>query len=855
MQETKETRDKLANAINTLRSTGREGEVQGLVSAYKSKYRPTRGQETVQDVSQTFSALGNLPSISSVYEKQKVGFEKDLDPYTAPAYAAMTTPFVYGGNVASEIGKGVVKAVLPQTPQSIPGSTATSFSEQEAKQAMQNFGQTSAGKFVGQVADSPSGAFALSALDFTGAGLASKPAVSATKAVGRGVSDVAQGTADVMTSLGSKVTNAIPEGTKVSASILNRELKLPKVTGANKFKELTGETAGDYLTKKGIYGTQDEIMTKLADDWKNSYTAKKETLAQLPNQYTFQPVRTMLDDLVKWDSEISTPGAPSKFSSKIQELYNKQKTRGLTLSDIDDVQYLHQNTTKLGYNKLINPKQVERATELDKAVRNFIDDKATEQGFTNFRELNKNTQASRFLGNQIEKKLVGEESNNFFGLTDNIFLGASMFEPTALAGLATKKLLSSDRVMGGAAKMFGGKGAPELKAKTNLVDPNWTPEQLQNYFIGSGRQLNPAGKPKTDFFVAPEGSVAGQFDPIGQTKLVQPQGLQKIESIVSYSDTIPQNRTLVDDVVENSKRQTDEAYKLLFPENTAKVNENLKDELFGVSSISRLDDTGKYAWETAQATDDTIKYNQIFKEEIINSKPELKAFFDNSKGDDFVSALSKEGIVPEITQNVKTETLKYSPDLIKVLEDKIAELKATLELPKKEVDIANVAVKTVENNPKIKSEIIKVLDDEKISLEDAVAMLNRIKSEEKLSAFYTDLKQEIMTSLNRKQKANFDNLMNIERAKEFVTLVNNNPIKIPKGSKIGNVIEESGGTLNKTKDIENFETDLSKLTPKQQDRLFLLKNEEELVTEYNKYLETGKKPKGVIGTLFTKMKK
>lgn len=39
MQETQETRDKLANAIKTLRSTGREGEVNSLVGAYKSKYR------------------------------------------------------------------------------------------------------------------------------------------------------------------------------------------------------------------------------------------------------------------------------------------------------------------------------------------------------------------------------------------------------------------------------------------------------------------------------------------------------------------------------------------------------------------------------------------------------------------------------------------------------------------------------------------------------------------------------------------------------------------------------------------------------------------------------------------------
>lgn len=44
--ETPETRAKLANAINTLRSQGREGEVMGLVDAYKAKYRPQPVEQT-----------------------------------------------------------------------------------------------------------------------------------------------------------------------------------------------------------------------------------------------------------------------------------------------------------------------------------------------------------------------------------------------------------------------------------------------------------------------------------------------------------------------------------------------------------------------------------------------------------------------------------------------------------------------------------------------------------------------------------------------------------------------------------------------------------------------------------------
>lgn len=47
MQETPETRAKLANAITTLRSQGREGEVSSLVSQYKAKYRPEQPKENL----------------------------------------------------------------------------------------------------------------------------------------------------------------------------------------------------------------------------------------------------------------------------------------------------------------------------------------------------------------------------------------------------------------------------------------------------------------------------------------------------------------------------------------------------------------------------------------------------------------------------------------------------------------------------------------------------------------------------------------------------------------------------------------------------------------------------------------
>lgn len=67
MQETPETRAKLANAITTLRSQGREGEVSSLVSQYKAKYRPetiersaTAPEAALQGAAKTYKTLENV---------------------------------------------------------------------------------------------------------------------------------------------------------------------------------------------------------------------------------------------------------------------------------------------------------------------------------------------------------------------------------------------------------------------------------------------------------------------------------------------------------------------------------------------------------------------------------------------------------------------------------------------------------------------------------------------------------------------------------------------------------------------------------------------------------------------------
>jgi hypothetical protein len=733
--------------------------------------------------------------------------------------------------VANAIGQGIMsgaKAVEPYTPNFISkpveaGAKATGqFFTDLTTQQENPFGYT------GNLWQS-----LLDASNVVGAGALAKRVASVAKATAKGAGN--------LTTKGLGVIGAsLPEGKQVAANILNRELKLPKITGANKFKELANETAGDYLVKKGIYGDPENIMTQLADDWKSSYQAKKETLATLPDQYTFQPVRTMLDDLVKYDSEISTPGAPSKFSAKINELNEKAKTRGLNLSEMDDVQYLHQNTTKLGYNKLINPKQVERATELDKAVRNFIDDKATSQGFSNFRELNKNTQLSRFLGDQIEKKLIGEESNNFFGLTDNIFLGASMIDPSALAGLATKKILGSGAVMGGAARFLGGEGAGKIMPKVSQ---------------GTPALLGPASKAKNDFLVAPKGSKVGQFEPIGQTKMILPQSKSVKE--FPYNETIPQKGQMASALdVENSTK-IDNAYKLIYGEEAVNTlaRQAKKDELFGNNPLSVVDEKGNFSWETGRVADELATLNKTFKDDVINKNKALLNEFNKSKaqGDDVLTALSLEGIVPNVTVRPNKSLITFSQDAIETIDSAIGgKVKLLGELKGNKIDLEDVGLDAIENTKKnqdIVSDFVNSNVNRNLTLDEAVSMLKKVQDDSKLTSFYNELKAQILSQLDRGQKKTLTEILALQQGKKFIETVNTNKISAPKdfAGLSNKVVEDNTGS--------RFFEDIEKLSPKQKENILKGRDEDEVARLYEEHLSNGVKPKGTLGLLFSKMNK
>lgn len=825
--ETQETRDKLANAINSLKSSGRGGEVQGLVDAYKSKYRPEPSMlskagniagtilgsvaKPVEDVVRS-AAAPVIAGGKSLFGGQDFSTEYSniLEKYkTAPS----VTGIISGGNVQATGRDLSTSEGFKQTAgdiiQSVPIVKGASLAKSIAKTALPYLGKAGA---------------AITA----GAGLGYTTDVGMNLSEGKDVGE------SLTPGWGTAIGTAIPlapylvqgagrigkkTGEKISELVITKSMREADILQAykagsplserisNVLKGTSNPPQGAYKTsvETGLMGTKSMvgIQAKRASEtlWKDLIAPRLKESDVKVNIPKF--IETVKNKII---ADNADPGRQKVLLEALDAV--KDDFKGITDIDLAKLQEYKEGWAKFVPEKAYRGKPIGGAYN---DVRNQLADESRQTIYS-------------VLGDDVKQAYF--DYGNLKGLQE---MGV-----TSMTGQ----------------KLKGGSFTGMAELLSQAVTPIGTIAGRAVYKLSNGLEIvGKAGARTVEDALELNPQVLSQ--PIKTQPTQTTANQNNIVNSIDMPNTIPQKPSLVDNVVENSKRQLDEANKLLFPDTEfKKVNDNLKDELFGMSVVSKLDDTGKYAWETATKADDVTKFNRSFKSEIIDQSPKLKSFFETSKGDDFITTLSKEGIVPDITQNLKKDVISYPEETLGIIDKKIDELTQQIELPKKDVDVIQTAVNTIQKNPEIKENMVKLLDEDTYTVEQALDLLREVKKDASLSAFYANLKKDILATLERKQRANLDTLLNMERAKDFVILTNKTPVKVNKVSKLAETLEPKKGA-----DTTNLEKGLEKLTDKQAERLFTLKTEEELVKLYEEYLKTGKTPKGVVGTIFKKMNK
>ena len=256
------------------------------------------------------------------------------------------------------------------------------------------------------------------------------------------------------------------------AKIMQRVARISKGKQA-KFKQMAGEDVGEYLTKRGIFGSVEEISSKLWERFTRSKTTADKALETLKGTFEPAPVKTMLEELLARESRVSTQGAPSPNLDRVQQLAQKMGREGWNMSEINEIKRLFERNVKVDYLKQNLPESIARATNLDTAVRKWQLAQAKTLGLKNLDVINKETQLAKQLMDELGREYSGRLGNNAITLTDWIMLSGG--DPAAISAFLIKKGFSSEVVRAAIAKALN-KGKPVMGDVKADLRPSQIPQ-------------------------------------------------------------------------------------------------------------------------------------------------------------------------------------------------------------------------------------------------------------------------------------------------------------------------------------------------------------------------------------------
>ncbi len=249
------------------------------------------------------------------------------------------------------------------------------------------------------------------------------------------------------------------------ADIMQRVARIPKAKQAG-FEKMAGQSVGEYLASRGIFGNIDKVSEGLYRRFSNSMAEGDAALEKLPGNFESPAVKTALKELVDRETRVSSPGAESPDLARSTQLLNKLEHEGLNMTEINEAKRLYERNVKVDYLKSINPEGVAKATNIDTAIRNWQVKQAETLGLKNLPEIRKETQMAKQLLNDIGKEYAGNAGNNAISLTDWIMLAGG--DPTSVGGFLVKKAFSSKTVQGAIAEFLNRGKAIKGEVKADM---------------------------------------------------------------------------------------------------------------------------------------------------------------------------------------------------------------------------------------------------------------------------------------------------------------------------------------------------------------------------------------------------
>ena len=317
-------------------------------------------------------------------------------------------------------------------------------------------------------------------------------APGATRALATGIREFAKaGIKDV----GEKgIQSAVRTGLEPEA-LMQRVARISKFKQAA-FEKRAGESVGEYLVNRGIFGDPKSITEQLYARMQTSKGRVDTGLAQVGGTYKNDTVQDALEQLAEREARVSSTRTPSADTPRVTELLNKHQRSGLTLSEVNEVKRLYERNIKLDFLRGNVGDGITKANHIDNLLRQFVEDTAADNGFANVRTLNKETSLAKQLLDDLGAEFKGKKGNNFASLSDAMFLAEATSNPTALAAFGLKKFFASESTMSAVARLMARKrevrGLPSGERTQPLALPA-APEGAPRSSIESGAPIQAGG--------------------------------------------------------------------------------------------------------------------------------------------------------------------------------------------------------------------------------------------------------------------------------------------------------------------------------------------------------------------------
>lgn len=207
-----------------------------------------------------------------------------------------------------------------------------------------------------------------------------------------------------------------------------------------KFRVMVWEDQGKWLNDRGIVWAPEETIAKLSEYFKENKAKVDEWLNKIQWSFKNEDLSLMSDDTVRYAQNTRDP-----WLNRMKQLNEKLNAEWLNMSEINELKRYFEQKNKFSYGRDMSAwEKTARATNVDSAVRERQMKTAEENGFTNLKEMNKETQASKFIMDKLAKNEQWRLGNNAVTITDWIVAAPAMVDPTLLAWLVAKKVFSSN---------------------------------------------------------------------------------------------------------------------------------------------------------------------------------------------------------------------------------------------------------------------------------------------------------------------------------------------------------------------------------------------------------------------------